>query len=298
MRGRVAALPAKQKMRREPARMIAVDWSGAEATSGQKWHIWGADLWPKRQKRPLTLQAGRTREETAQWLMDAAVETPNLVVGLDFAFSFPAWFVREECGCSSAADFWSVAATEGESWMRGAKPWFWGRPGVKKPGAFVERPERGFRRTDRAPLAGIRRTQPKSPFQVGGAGAVGTGTLRGIPVLQVLRRAGFRIWPFDVPALPDAPLVVEIYPRVFTGDCTKSSAAERSRKLKELMQDEACREWLREDLLAEAAASEDAFDALLSALGMWRHREQFAHLTQAAEGDERLEGRIWVPQGD
>lgn len=291
-------MPAKQKVRRAPARVIAVDWSGAEAKSGQKRHIRVADVWPERDERRLILEAGRTREETAQWLMEAAAEIPNLVVGLDFAFSYPAWFVREECGCGSAAEFWDRAAREGEAWMRGAKPWFWGRPGVKKPREFVERPERGFRRTDRERLPGNLRTQPKSPFQVGGAGAVGTGTLRGIPVLQALRRAGFRIWPFEAPALPDVPLAVEIYPRIFAGNCTKSSAAERSRELKRLMQDKGCREWLREDLLAEAAASEDAFDALLSALGMWRHREQFAHLAQAAEGDERLEGRIWMPQSE
>jgi hypothetical protein len=283
-------------MRGGPARVAAVDWSGAEAESSQRRHIWVADLWPERRGQPLTLEAGRTREDIVLWLIESAAQTPNLVVGLDFAFSYPEWFVRGECGCGKVADFWEVAATEGESWMRGAKSWFWGRPGVKKPREFALQPERGFRRTDREPIPGIRRTQPKSPFQVGGAGAVGTGSLRGFPMLLALRRAGFRIWPFDAPALPHAPLVMEIYPRFFTGDCTKSSSAARAQELQRRMQRAEDEPWLREDLLAKASGSEDAFDALLSALGLWRNRGEFAHLTQAAEGDERLEGRIWLPQ--
>ncbi len=281
-----------------PERVIAVDWSGTESRSGQRRHIWTADLWPARAAQPLTLESGRTRDEVAAWLTRASAQTPNLVIGLDFAFSYPAWFVREECGCGDITDFWEIAATEGELWMRGAKPWFWGRPGVKKPRALTLQPERGFRRTDREPVPGIRRSQPKSPFQIGGAGAVGTGSLRGFPILLALRQAGFRIWPFDTPALPHAPLVMEIYPRFFTGDCTKSSAAARAREMQERLQREEDKRWLREDLLADAVGSEDAFDALLSVLGLWRHREDFADLKQAPEGDERLEGRIWLPQGD
>lgn len=81
-----------------------------------------------------------------------------------------------------------------------------------------------LRRTDReAPaIGGIR---PKSVFQIGGAGAVGTGSLRGMPILKRLRDAGFAVWPFDAPRWP---CVVEIYPRLLTGAVNKGSAGARA----------------------------------------------------------------------
>ena len=61
---------------------------------------------------------------------------------------------------------------------------------------------------------------PKSPFQIGGSGSVGTGSLRAMPFLLRLREAGFRVWPFEDAAL-DAkrpqPLLVEMYTRLLTG---------------------------------------------------------------------------------
>jgi catechol 2,3-dioxygenase-like lactoylglutathione lyase family enzyme len=56
-------------------------------------------------------------------------------------------------------------------------------------------------------------------FQIGGAGAVGTGSLRGMQHLADLAHAGFSIWPFDRPGWP---LAVEIYPRLFTPGVVKS----------------------------------------------------------------------------
>src|SRR5688572_2860177 len=65
-----------------------------------------------------------------------------------------------------------------------------------------------------------------STFQIGGAGAVGTGSLRGMPFLQVLLAAGWSIWPFMTTRLP---MAIEIYPRLLTGDVRKSCT--RCRKL-------------------------------------------------------------------
>jgi hypothetical protein len=47
-------------------------------------------------------------------------------------------------------------------------------------------------------------------FQIGGAGAVGTDSVRGTPHLLTLAKAGFSIWPFDP---PHHLMVIEIYPR-------------------------------------------------------------------------------------
>jgi hypothetical protein len=71
-----------------------------------------------------------------------------------------------------------------------------------------------FRRTERE--VRVPGTQPKSVFQLVGAGQVGRGSLYGMQALHRLTGAGFRIWPFDPPALP---LAVEIYPGSSPAQC-------------------------------------------------------------------------------
>ena len=143
---------------------------------------------------------------------------PTLAVGFDFSFSLPAWFLAAR-ELPTADALWDEAARSGETWLAECEPPFWGRAGVRRPDLPAH-----FRRTE-ADLPMIGGTRVKSTFQVGGAGSVGTGSIRGFPVLARLRAAGFRIWPFhDVPMLPVA---VEIYPRVFTGPVVKSHADAR-----------------------------------------------------------------------
>ena len=139
-----------------------------------------------------------------------------MVVGFDFCFSFPAWFVRDEHGVASGPEFWRRVVEEGhvERWlMRGAEDRrFWGKP-HKRPEEFSgEYLHRMLRATDidckiaalipeAERQARVRGITPKSVFQIGGSGSVGTASLRGFAVLLRLREAGFRVWPFDAPAL-------------------------------------------------------------------------------------------------
>jgi hypothetical protein len=129
--------------------------------------------------------------------------------------------------------------------------------------------------------------RPKSTFQVGGAGSVGSGSIRGFPMLARLRAAGFRIWPFHDD--PRVPVAVEIYPRLFTGDVVKSRADARAAYLAEHMPE------LREEFRFDATASEDAFDALVSAYRMARHARGLASLPMLDDGRARLEGQVWQP---
>ena len=171
-------------------RAIAVDWSGAR--TGERRTIWLAEAVGGRLVR---LEGGRTREEVVAHLLDEAARDPDLVAGLDFAFSLPEWFLRGR-GVHAVTSTWELVAREGEAWLADPQPPFW--------------------RTRKAPGDGFRRTElecgghPKSVFQLVGAGQVGTSTLRGIPFLPRLR-GRFAIWPFDAPRLP---LLVEIYPRL------------------------------------------------------------------------------------
>lgn len=230
------------------------------------------------------LAAGRERPEVADHLCDLAQADPHLAVGLDFSFSLPAWWMAEH-GLSSAPELWAAAATQGETWLAACAPPWWGRPGRPRPPASAQHPQ--WRRTELTlpAVAGIR---PKPSFQIGGAGTVGTGSVRGMPVLARLREAGFAIWPFDPPALP---VVVEIWPRLLTGPVGKSDPQARRRHLDRAFPD------LAEPWAATAASNQDAFDATCSALVMAAQADALASLDPFPDAVDRVEGRIWEPGG-
>ena len=258
-------------------RVLAIDWSGAVSGAAEK--TWLAEVVDGRLVR---LENGRSREELARHLPAAARTDPRMVVGLDFAFSLPAWFLEAK-GLDAAPALWALAESEVEGWLAACAWPFWGRPGVGKP---VNIPEH-FRRADRE-VPAVQGIRPKSVFQIGGAGAVGTGSLRGMRLLHQLRRAGFSIWPFDPPGWPR---VVEIYPRALTGAVVKTDAAAREGYL--------ARHYpgLDAGLRSRAAGSDDAFAAAVSALVMARHAAGLAALQPAADPTVRREGRIWLPPG-
>jgi hypothetical protein len=256
-------------------RVVAVDWSGRQVGEGRA--IWLAEARDGNAER---LECGRTRVEVAHHLIELAREDPALAVGFDFSFSLPAWFCSDH-GLTSADALWHEATRVGEAWLTECAPPFWGRTGRPRP----ELPEH-FRRTETS-LPPIGGTRVKSTFQVGGAGSVGTGSIRGFPILARLRAAGFRIWPFhDDPRLPVA---VEIYPRLFTGAVVKSRPEARHDYLDEHAPE------LAEPFRVLATASEDAFDALVAARAMSRHAGELATLPTVDDPVARLEGLVWVP---
>jgi hypothetical protein len=231
------------------------------------------------------LECGRDRAETIAELVATARRDPRVVVGLDFAFSLPGWFL-ERLGVPTARALWERVAQDGERWLAESPHPFWGRPGVRAPRFDARRP--AWRATEGEAVR-ERGVGPKSVFQIGGAGSVGTGSLRGMPHLVTLQNAGFSIWPFDPPRLP---MAVEIYPRVLTGPVTKSSRVARALYLQARFADQ------RDDLLRLAESSEDAFDAFVSALRMQRHARQLLKGPVTYLPLESREGRIWRPPRD
>ncbi len=226
---------------------IAVDWSGAMV--GAEKRIWLAEAIDGNVVR---LEAGRSREEVITELLTTVDRSDDtVVIGLDFSFSFPAWFL-DSIGASDVVTLWSMVAVHGEAWLAGCDPPFWGRPGKSRPDAGDD--DR-YRVTEHE-LRDLG-YPAKSTFQVGGAGSVGTGSIRGMPHLLTLRAAGGAIWPFDPVG---RVTVAEIYPRIFTGGAVKSSEVARAGIVDSLALPDAVR--------TAAASSEDAFDALLSALNM------------------------------
>ncbi len=254
--------------------VVAVDWSGA--AKGESTRIWLAHVVDG---ELVALRNGRTRQGVTDDLVALRSQTPGgLIAGLDFSFSLPSWFLRER-SCGSVDDLWRLAAHDGETWLSECAPPFWGRPGRPRP-ALQEH----FRRAERSlSVGGI---SAKSTFQVGGAGAVGTGSIRGMPHLRQLREAGFSIWPFD----PSSPwTVLEIYPRLCTGPVHKSNLKERGRYLDE------SRWALPDEFAAPMVGSEDAFDAAISALVMHEHLAELVALRQTSDPVTLLEGDVWRP---
>jgi hypothetical protein len=229
-------------------RILAVDWSGRRTNPRSA--IWLAEAADGELMR---VEGGRDRREVVDHLLAEAEQDPALVVGLDFAFSLPEWFARR-LGARDARDVWRLVAERGEEWLRDPKPPFW----------RARRPESAaasFRRTELAVTApGVR---PKSVFQLGGAGNVGTGSLRGMPLLLELARR-FAVWPFDRPRLP---LIVEVYPRVLLA----AGWAER----------------------LPSTPNEHARDAAATALAMSSWPGAWTRLPR--DDGDLLEGRIWHP---
>jgi hypothetical protein len=304
----------------ELQRVVAVDWSGDNGP-GQRRKIW-AGVWTRGAGRvaggAVILENGRSREELAEWLIAMARETPRMVVGIDCCFSYPAWFVREH-GCATVFDFWRhVAAGHGERWLgvglaeeeRDAR--FWGRP-HKRPAEFCgegyptmmrrtdmeNKVEQALEGGDPARAALMRGIQPKSPFQIGGSGSVGTGSLRAMEWLLRLWEAGFRVWPFEDSSVasPKAPkpLLVEMYTRLLTGPVAKSNAVARAVYLKLRRKEDALYAGLARAVVTKAEGSEDGFDALVCCVEMVRRQAEFAGLRAPKDEGLRLEGVTWRP---
>jgi len=304
-------------------RVVAVDWSGDKGP-GQRKKIWAgvwraADSFSKDAK--VTLESGRTREELFAWLVEMARETPRMVVGIDCCFSFPAWFLAEH-GCRAVFDFWRhVADGQGERWLAreceeiARDERFWGKP-HKRPEQFCgEGLHRSMRSTDMENkitpkmlegdperAAKVKGITPKSPFQIGGSGSVGTGSLRAMPFLLRLREAGFRVWPFESASFSGKepkPLVVEMYTRLLTGAVKKSNPVARREYLLTKKKMDAAYAGLYSKLsraeMAKAMGSEDAFDALVCCMEMVRWRGEFAGLKATRDDVLRLEGITWRP---
>ncbi len=258
------------------ARIIAVDWSGRKARAAK--YIWLAEA---REGVLLRLEGGRDREQIVEHLVGLDRDGDRLVVGLDFGFSLPEWHLRDR-GLVSAPDAWRWLAEAGRAdrLLAACGRPFWGAPGQRRHEGITH-----YRRTELAVEAaeGVR---PKSVFQIGGAGSVGTGSIRGMCALHALRDCGFAIWPFDTAG---RTTVIEIYPRLFAPGVKKSRREERVGHLESL------KPLLPATLFERAASSDDAFDAAISAIAMSRHANALRALPAIDHRQLRTEGIIWWP---
>lgn len=260
-------------------RVIAIDWSGAKARGGR-----GAiALAEVTAKGLLRLETDLDREGVIRSILEIQDRSPTLIA-FDFAFSLPKWYLDER-NIDAASRLWAELASEGpngaEALIERCEPPFWGRPGKPRP----HEPALGLRKADRE-------CGGKPVFQLGGAGSVGTGSLRGMPYLPTLREAGWAIWPFDVPG---DRVVVEMYPRNLyrlTGidSVRKSDPASRAQALRQFSHTK-----LAPKVRATARSSEHAFDALTAACGLWNGIRDNGLRFPDPDDLERLEGMVFQP---
>src|SRR5688572_5489153 len=107
-------------------RVVGVDWSGR--IHSERRYLWTAEVHAS--GRPGVL-VGRTRDEVASYLLALADRDSALVVGLDFGFSLPAWFLHDN-GIDTVDELWSDTQRL-EQWILDCAPPFWGRPGHRCP---------------------------------------------------------------------------------------------------------------------------------------------------------------------
>jgi hypothetical protein len=255
-----------------PMECVAVDWSGA--LTGAASRIWMATA----AAGALTgLIAPGSREAVQEALLHRLRDARPVIVGLDFGFSLPAWYFAEQ-GWSDVRELWSAAREQGETWLRECWPPFWGRPGRPRP----HETSAGLRQTEQRWAASL---QPKSVFQIGGAGSVGTGSIRGMPMLRVLQDAGWAVWPFNAFG---SHTVVEVYPRWFTGPVAKRREDARASYLRTHFRQ------LPSAFREQMVASEDAFDAGVTACRM-SLAISGSPPQDISDRSAQLEGAIWAP---
>ncbi len=205
---------------------LVVDWSASSVPKLGRDSIWSARL---ARGSELELVNHRTRREFETWLRTVVAGSGRLLAGFDFSFGYPAGFaaridVEGDDGVAPWEAVWTVlteliddrpdnvnnrfevAARMNGRCGSGPGP-FWGCPprrvtpelSNRKVAEFPSDGIAEFRMVERLALATGRWIS--SPWQLLGAGSVGSQSLVGVPVLHRLRRdppesVPIDIWPF------------------------------------------------------------------------------------------------------
>src|SRR6266545_3195448 len=101
-------------------KVLAIDWSGARTAWSKK--IWLAQA---EHGRLVRLEGGWSCETLCDHLIGLVKEDAEFVVGLDFAFSAPTWFLQQN-GLTEVGQLWDLAVTDGETWLGSRSSPFWG----------------------------------------------------------------------------------------------------------------------------------------------------------------------------
>ncbi|MFN4098841.1 MAG: molybdopterin guanine dinucleotide synthesis [Pararhodobacter sp.] len=214
-------------------RVAILDWSAANRPRRGKDSIWlglddGTAVNP-----PTRALAYETLEALVE---ETLARGETLLIGADFPFGYPSGFAQALTGRAEALAVWDWLAlhlTDGpdngsnriemaaaiNARLPGLGP-FWFNP-TRQP--FPDLPHKGSTRRDHGfaehRLADATARGAQSPWKLGGAGAVGSQALTGLPVLHRLRNAfpgRIAVWPFEP---VEAPVVLaEVFPSLLAAD--------------------------------------------------------------------------------
>lgn len=226
-------------------RIAILDWSAASRPRQGKDSIWLGIVGPDGVSAENLSTRCAAEVRLRALVADTLARGERLLLGADFAFGYPTGFAAQLTGRAEALAVWEwlagvieddaqnrsnryeVAATINRRFP-GLGP-FWFHPnGRDLPGL----PLKGTARHGYGPLEELRATEragrgAQSVWKLGGAGAVGSQALTGLPVLWRLRE-GFAgqvaVWPLE--AVETAPVVLaEVFPSVLAAEVKAALAA-------------------------------------------------------------------------
>ena len=204
---------------------IGVTWSAASGDRDAAKNVWVALV---RHGKLVGLEPELSLDQAGDFIDVGRQQDDPVLVGMDFGFSLPAWWVDAHYGGSAPRLWEGMQHLEWDSepdpqWPKQLPPPFWGpnirrRPALPPGGRWLrETEERVWRRTG---------VEPKSVFQLSGAGRVGGQSVRGMTELYALQSVGWRIWPFDAPG---RQAIVEVLPRaLWRAHATRQGASSPS----------------------------------------------------------------------
>ena len=222
-------------------RIVVVDWSAAGRPVTGRDSIWIATWTATARGGDVRTANPPTRATAAAYLQqmvtDALAAGERVLIGADFAFGYPAGFAQALAGRAEALAVWEwlAARIEDDAANRnnrfevaaginralpGVGP-FWFRP---KALDLPDLPLRGSARRNHG-LPDLRAVDVRAPgaqsvWKLGGAGAVGSQALTGLPVLWRLRAAHpgkVAVWPCE--DWRAAPVVLaEVYPSLLRAE--------------------------------------------------------------------------------
>ncbi|MEV8465666.1 gephyrin-like molybdotransferase Glp [Fluviibacterium sp. DFM31] len=311
--------------------VLVVDWSGGKdrGATPKADAIWTCVARDGVVEPPVYHRNRQVAEAALREFLEAELRAGRRVLaGFDFAFGYPAGFAEALTGRADALGLWDWVearitdapednnrfdlAGEINARFPGDGP-FWGN-GLKREIAGLRRGTKGLDRAATG-LAERRQVETQVPgafscWQLAGAGAVGSQTLMGLPVLARLRRAlagRVAVWPFE-PVTEADVVLAEVYPSILSNQVSAAMAKDPA-SFKDAVQVE---------VLARALsrlAARDGLGPLFAAAPSGAHVEGWvlgagaeAQLRQAAQDDSPLrppplrndcfalpQGVLWTP---
>ena len=207
-------------------RVIMVDWSGGNDRGAKpvKDAIWACVAAHGVAEEPVYL---RNRQVAEAWIIDTLTTLRDaghrVLIGFDLCFAYPTGFATQLIGREDTLALWDwfadhvqdspkannryALAGQMNARFPGTGPFWFNALGQEIAGL----PRKGSDRADHGlpeKRAADQAVAGFSPWQLGGAGAVGSQVIMGLPVLSRLRHhfgASLNVWPFEA---PDAPIVM------------------------------------------------------------------------------------------